>query len=632
MNTKFIKHITTAAALTATVCFSSCKKDFLDYESPSKLSIKQTFESVENTNSVIIGAYTKLAGDPGYGRQLSIYYSLGGDDFTYRGALNFETFRDYVVANYAQIPANETLFRVFTNLYQGIERANVACKYIPLSNLYNNGTAEQKAKMRMYYGEALTLRALYYSELIRNWGDVPASFVPAADLPTQFVPNTNRDETYDRILDDLGQAASWVPWRNEIPSYGTFRLTKAAVKALRARIALARGGYSLRLDKMERPADYQKYYRIAFDECNDIIKSNQHSLNPVYENIFKSLHGTTRYDNTNELIFEVAMWGQQNDSYLGSSHGLRFNNSPSWGGAGGTVTALPTYFYEFEAGKDVRRDVTLALYNVEASGATDVKVGQSSINMTLNKFRKSWTAFTGAVTGTYGVNWPIVRYADVLLMYAEAANELQDFTGSITPAAALQLVQKRAYGLNEIPVTPTSRDEFFNAIVKERLLEFGGEGMRKYDLIRWNMLAGKIAEVRENMKQFAVNAPGKYQNMPQYLYFKASSFNNLSGPVEMATLDVYVPANTPDQPGGKINYAAFNPSLTSAPAGYTQKWWRNEMGSYNATTGVYTLREYVGGFNNSYAAKFEANKKELLPYPQKVLDENRGAVVQNYGY
>jgi hypothetical protein len=331
-------------------------------------------------------------------------------------------------------------------------------------------------------------------------------------------------------------------------------------------------------------------------------------------------------------MFEVAMWGQINDSNLASAMGQSFSNSPSWGSAGGRSTAVPTYYYEFEPGKDMRRDVTLAEYQVknDVTNTINVKQGSSSINFNIAKFRKSWTAFNGTVTGTYGVNWPIIRYADVLLMYAETANEL-GFSGAFTPLAALQLVQRRAYGANPIPTTPTDHDGFFNALVHERLLEFGGEGIRKYDLIRWNLLATKIAETRHKIGLFAMNStatdpdtglPNPYYNYPTYVYTIATPYTNTDLNTEAASLGYY---------GGPSSFVLFTPRVTTVtPAGYTGPvYWRAEAGTW--TNGVLSAT-YLQDPNTGYVSKFQANKTELIPYPAQVLTENRGSIVQNFGY
>ncbi len=618
------------AIAVASLGLNSCKK-LLDYQSPSKLTIAQTFEDVNYTNSQVIGIYTELTGTSGYGNQLSINFPTGTDDFISRTTAQYDPTTNYAMSNFGTSKENILLYNVMVQLYNGIERANIACKYIPASNLYHNGTDAQKKQLGINYGEALTLRSQYYYELIRNWGDVPASFIPAADRPSNFSGNVDRDSTYDHILNDLKIAEDLVPWRDGLPTYGDFRITKGAIKGLRARIALARGGYSLRTQThtMERRADYLTYYRIAFNECLDIINSGKHGLNPIYENVFRSLHGTTRYDDAYELMFEVAMFGQVNDSNLGANYGISFTNTPSWGTAGGGPTAVPTYFFEFDsAGLDSRRDVTLACFKVIAdpTATFNQKIPTSSTTINNGKFRKSWTGFTGTVTGTYGINWPILRYADVLLMYAEAANELQDFTGTVSPLGALQAVQQRAYGSNPIPTTPTDHDGFFNAIVKERLLEFGGEGLRKYDLIRWNLLATKIAETKAKLLQFAVGAPvanNPYANGPDYIYAAATPFNNGSGASEAGSLSLY----------GGVPMAVFYKlnTLKTIPAAFpTRVYWRRDVGYF--TNGVLTSSIINDTLNYAYASRFIPNCKELFPYPSSFLNENRGGVTQNYGY
>lgn len=615
------------SATVTTFALCSCNK-YLDFKSPSVLSLEETFEDVTYTNSQVVGIYTELTGPSGYGRQLSIYFPLGSDEFTYKSSSSFDPTATYAIANFGAGKESQTLYNVMVQLYNGIERANIACKYIPASKLYNNGTAAQKQALAIYYGEALTLRAQFYYELIRHWGDVPASFVPAADRASNFSGNVNRDSTYDRILSDLKMAEDLVPWRDAIPTYGDYRITKGAIKGLRARIALARGGYSLRNDtrRMERKADYLTYYKIAFEECLDIIKSGKHGLNPIYENVFKSLHSSTRYDDNFELMFEVAMFGQINDSNLGSLNGLNFVNTPSWGTDGGDLAAVPTYFYEFDT-LDSRREVTLSYFKVQtdATKTLNQKLLSSAVSMNIGKFRKSWTGFNASITSTYGINWPIIRYADVLLMYAEAANELQDFSGSISPITALQLVQQRGYGSNPIPTTPTDHDGFFNAIVKERLLEFGGEGIRKYDLIRWNLLDTKIAETKAKIAQFAIGSPtvgNPYSNCPDYVYAAASAFNNGTCASESASLSLN---------GGTPNSVFFKKStVSSAPAAFPNRiGWRKDAGTY--TNGV-LVSPYLFNINSGYVSRYVQNAKELLPYPNNFINENRGGVIQNFAY
>src|SRR5258705_10436822 len=114
----------------------------------------------------------------------------------------------------------------------------------------------------------------------------------------------------------------------------------------------------------------------------------------------------------------------------------------------------------------------------------------------------------------------MIRFADVLLMYAEAVNEIN---GSPAPEAiaAFEEVRKRGYRGNTglIGVTPITKAGFFDAIVNERFLEFGHEGIRKYDLLRWNLLATKIAEARTKIQQIR-DMTGPYTKVPNPIWWK----------------------------------------------------------------------------------------------------------------
>jgi hypothetical protein len=595
---------------------SSCKK-YLEVVSPSTSTPESVFGSAASTNSAIIGVYNRLCGDNGYGNRLSSLFGLTADDFKTSG--NYSASDRRGISMYGASSDNTDLINPFLQLYSGIERANLCIKYIPASAVYTSGSASDQALMQHYYGEALTLRAQFFYELIRNWGDVPASFVPAADAETLYGPNVNRDATYDKILADLKQAEDLLPWRSQIPEYGSFRFTKGAVKALRARIALARGGYSLRSDShvMERRADYLTYYKIAMEECLDIMNHRtEHSLNPVYENVFKTLHGA-RADDAHELLFEVAEYGTaaNTDSKLGAYNGIRFNAASQWGTGGGGVNAIPTYFYEFDQTKDCRRDVTIGIYEITASSK---KIIQAITSLTDAKFRKSWTAFNNSsATQYFGVNWPLIRFADVLLMYAEADNEVNGGPSAVA-VNALQEVQKRAYAgfEGQIPVTAADKTGFFNALVKERLLEFGGEGVRKFDLIRWNLLAGKFEETRNKLREL-MNGTGAYANVPLYMYGKEANYNQSNSVAEVASLDTY---------GGAPAVTLFSPGLglSTAPSGYSVKNWRRAI-TDDPVSGA------ISGTSSGFATYFEPNKKELYPYPKTALLEN-SSMVQNFGY
>lgn len=595
-------------ALTAILASPSCKK-YLDVENPSTLSQDAVFSSVSYTNSAVIGVYNKLMGDNGYGSRISLLYPMAAEDFKTSGDYNPLDRRG--LSGYGASPDNTELDAPFSQLYNGIERANICIKYIPLSKPYTSGSEADKKAMRKLYGEALTLRAQFYYELIRNWGDLPAQFQPSADIANLNLPKADRDSVYDVLLKDLELAATLVPWRSETSDPST-RITKATVKGLRARIALTRGGYSLRRapQEMIRREDYKTYYKIAMDECAAIIDSKEHGLNPSYENLFKTIHNSNRQDPNNEWIWEAGAYGgnARTDSKLGYGNGIRINANSTYGTANGGVTAIATYFYEFDSVGDSRRDVTIAWFEIDGSNN---KVLTAPIDMRDGKYRKYWTSINGT-NQNLGINWPLLRYADVLLMYAEADNEVNG-APSAKAKAAYEEVRKRAYTGFEsrMGVTPSDKAGFFNAIVKERLLEFGGEGVRKYDLIRWNLLATVIDQTRANLRAF-MNGEGRYANLPQYVYTIPNKVKNTTVVEETNDFNLY------NGPASKVLFAP-DQSVTT-PAGYTKKNWRASV-----------TEEYITGSKQGFALMFKKNSRELFPIYTGVLNQNYN-LKQDYGY
>jgi hypothetical protein len=580
---------------TSIFAISSCKK-YLEVEPISSFGNDYVFSSVTNAQKALLGAYSALGGDQGYGIRLSMYYPYDNDEMMGQGGTPYPDNERRDIAHYNVQPANTQLAGPFNQIYNGIERANICIDNIPKMDAYSNGSAADQKELKRMYGEALTLRAQFYFEAIRNWGDIPAQFTSSINVSDPYNGRTDRDTIYNRIIKDLAIAAPLVPWRTE-STVTSDRISQGAVRALRARFALFRGGYSLRQDKtMKRPADYKAFYQIAKDECAIIMARADHKLNASFQSLFKDGINSHKFDP--EVIWEVGMTGGSSgvgDSKLGYYNGPRYFTvaTPGTTAVGNAaLTILPTYFYAFDA-NDKRRDVTCAPYDINLDLTLRPR---TLVTMLDGKFRRDWQSpsVAGSAAQYFGVNWPIIRFADVLLMFAEADNELS--TGPTAAAkAAFEQVRTRGFGGNAalIGTTPADYAGFFTAVVNERQLEFGGEGIRKYDLIRWNMLASKIAETKANMAKMVAKA-APYNNLPATMYY------------------------TPNQPTVVFLNSFYSPTPTPAPAGSASVAWV-------ATTINTTLLAY-------YSIAFTPNKSELLPLPQSVIDANPKLGGQLYGY
>lgn len=569
---------------------ASCKK-YLEVEPLSSFGPDYVFDNVVNARTAVIGTYAPLTGDAAYGIRISMYYPYDEDNMMGQGGTPYPDNERRDIAHYTATPGNTQLAGPFNQLWSGVERANICIANIPAMDKYANGSEAEKKELRRLHGEVLVLRAQYYLELIRNWGDLPAQFKPSSTEADLFKPKTDRDSIYDVLLADLAQAITLLPWRTEVSA--DERITQGAARALRARIALYRAGYSLRRSRqMVKGSNARAYYQIARDECDAIMKRpDQHALNPSFRAVFKDYLCAHRLEPNGEVIWEVAMGG--GTSALGDSK-LGYYNGPRWNNLGNSaLTVLPNYFYMFDS-TDTRRDVMVAPYNINQNGTIAGRTLQTLVD---GKFRRDWIINPVALTSSaqyFGVNWPMIRFSDVLLMFAEAENELNNGPNAAAKAA-FEAVRLRAYGGNAslIGTTPSDYQGFFNAIVKERALEFGSEGIRKYDLIRWNLLETKINETKALLAVMAARSAAPWNTYPSTMYFQSNQ----------ATL----------------NWAGsfYRPNVSPAPSGHTSVAW---LGS-GITSTILTY----------YAVGFKTGKSELLPIPQASIDANP-RLTQDYGY
>lgn len=621
-------------AMLPTTVFISCKK-YLSPEAISSFDTEYVFNSIPNAQKSLLGAYMAMAGDFGYGIRLSGYWAYDSDEMM-KGTSTTTNDEGQLLAKYLGIPGNLQITNPFNQMYQGIERANLCIHYIPEMNAYENGSTQQQAQLRRMLGEALVLRAQYYYELCRNFGDVPAQWGPSQFETDMFKSRLSRDSIYDQLLTDLELAATLMPWRNEVTSIGDMvdqRFTKGAAKALRAKIALTRGGYALPVTggALVRPANYQDYYKIAHDECAEIIASGQHSLMPSYKSLFKEyLLAHRMNDPAGEFMMVASMaFGTNSDSKLGIQTGTRVN-----GVGGGSLNILPTYFYMFDS-TDIRRDITCVPYEITFD---TIKTGHAINAIYDGKFRKEWVSNPGFIfsNGNASVSfrpainnslqnmqlsWPLIRYADVLLWFAETENELNN---GPTPAAidAVRQVNLRGHGgvyKETAPVIPTSKDGFFKFLVKERMLEFGNEGIRKYDLLRWNLLNAAITETRARLNKWAAATAANHPAFAPYSYMEDGP-SYARDASQLPTYLYFVARPT------RSNIDDFNPFLnsfykpvpTSAPTGAARvNWW---LGGSS-----------LQSFANAFANGFNTGKSELMPIPQTQRDVNPN-LSQNFGY
>ena len=423
--------------------------------------------------------------------------------------------------NYSTQAANgqmNTANNAYAKFYEGIERANLAIK-----GIRQYGNIENNADMRHLLGEALTLRAVIYNDLLKAWGDVPARFEPN-NSDNMYLPRTNRDVIYKQLLADLLEAEDYCYWAKENAiTKTTERVNKDFVKALRARLALYAGGYGLRGDGYRLSKDSElapeKMYQIAKQECEEVIAHGSSKLGSFKENFVKLCQDNVTAGG--ESLWEIPFSAGRGRVLY--TWGLKHNAKDQYTqqSQGGINRAVSTLYYDYDP-EDIRRDITVVPYE----WSKDLKDGKAHVvlsglnKMCFGKLRYEWMSRIVTSTNDDGVNWQYMRLADVYLMAAEAENEL----GNTAAAwSYMKPVLDRALPAAKVSALQTkytaSQQAFREGIYDQRALEFAGEALRKADLVRWGIIDQKMAEAKAKLQALQTRT-GDYAGLPDKVYLK----------------------------------------------------------------------------------------------------------------
>ncbi len=594
---KKYKHILSLCGLV--FILSSCH-DWLDIPSESKFDTNTTFENASKAEMAVLGAYSAAISQ-------EMYYQLmsGTDECMSTEPNNSKG----IFARYAH-DATNTVNSTYTAMYSAAERANSCIKGI---NELASKSSSNKILTDKLLGEAYAIRAYAYFNIVRFWGDVPFSTIPTMDTTTFTLPRTNRDIIYDQCVADLQKAVELLPWKKEggIPSE---RLSKQAAHGLLARVALHAAGYSLRwnLETYDpasvrlatRPdeARISELYLIAKNACNAVIQRNENSLVANFDKLWRDLL-TKRYND--ESIWEFGMYGPNHpDTRLAYTSGIITPTGSTYSRSAPQISAMPTLYFEYDE-NDQRRDVTVCNYEViNAAGTASVNAYPSR---TIGKYRATWKKDRGSSDARRDVNAPILRYADILLMFAEAENKLNGVTSQAKEA--FEKVRLRAFknDASKIGTTPSNPQDFLNAIIQERKLELAFEGTRRTDLVRWGVQYETLTNERSKLLDMA-NHTGRYINIPRFAAYK------------------------------RINMTVFEEPTIGLPLYKTYLEEPSQAEKGELTAGGYTLVNLYGPntgamfYNNELRASqiwvstffdgLTKNKTELLPLSNTMMNEN----------
>lgn len=561
---------------------NSCS-DFLEPDSLSTFDTQYVFSNVDDARKATNAIYAHFSEDAFRSR---LSNNMTGNTDIEQNSGTGSTAR-YEIWRLEPQANNGDLKIVWEVAYRAIRDANIVIEGVLSSSALNSTDVAIQNDMKQFLGEAYTLRAYWYSMLIYHFGDVP--FSDKAPKPgVEFnLPKEDRNVILSTLIQDLINAEAGMKWAEDLP-FGIEQVSREYTLGMISRLALQRGGYFLKPDMtMERKADYLDYYTIARDYSKKLIDLKDRVLPKDFRQVFLNQSKFIVASNS-DMLFEVPFAIGEGD--VGWNIGIKVDGGTHPYGAGSNyMNVPPTYYYSFDK-KDTRRDVTCGLYFRDKDFKQQmVAVGSISQGKWSREFLNPPPG-PSTDKGT-GINWPMMRYADVLLMFAESENELNN---GPTPAAkeALKRVRQRAFDeadwaekVDQYIGANSTKQTFFDAIVDERAWEFGGEMIRKYELIRWNLYDAKINETVDGLKKLADDAFLGFGNLPDYLYWKYDT----SGKLIILNPDTKVAA-APDDTWKRANWLiSLHRTPNAADPSPYQTWITTNWANYTKSPVRYIM-------------------------------------------
>ena len=534
----------------------------------------------------------------------------------------------------------------YNELFSGIERANLS-----IDGIRTYGNPETRPEMAALLGEALVLRAVLYTELLKAYGEVPARFSPVTP-ETIYLNKSDKDVIYKQLLSDLEEAIGYIDYYSPA---SVDRVGKAFAQGMYARIALMASGYSQRPDdgmvgtgnvpaKPRRSLDPELsknvLYPKALEYLRDCIMNSGLDLMD-YEELWKSVN------NMDLTAGKEIMWvipfsnsrGRWNYTFAIRNNG-QTDWSPTTSNRGGQAGPVPYVYYWYDE-DDTRRDISCVNYEWENRGDGTLPYPAGMENWYFGKYRFEWmtTAPYGGGNDD-GVKPVYMRYADILLMAAEIANssgqgEEGKDAGTLTrnesfAKQCLTEVLTRAYGsalrAAEELEGINGEQAIFDEIKKQRALEFVGEFLRKADLIRWNCLKDNIDDAVDELTAMRNRATGpitnaNYGSTSEYLWYRHTTVDGIPA------IEMY---------GNHIGDEGA--TETSCPASGTgwQPYTNSEgEASKYFDTEIFTSDESKNIQNKNTTEGFydaDPNLKQYWPIPQTTITNSQQTLKNDYGY
>ncbi|WP_185968972.1 RagB/SusD family nutrient uptake outer membrane protein [Carboxylicivirga sp. M1479] len=477
--------------LVISILFGGCQ-DFLEEVPRSEASPENFYKTPEHAEAAVVGAYNALQRNGVYGHKqqylttdiirCATWNTQGGI-----GTYSFSAENTQVVSP------------IWTEHFKGINEANAAITNVPNVEM-------DEDRRNTLVAEARFLKALLYFNLVRYYGDVPYMEKETSSLDNLEVPREPVDYVYDKIIADLEFGIEHLDMKEEsVPG----RATIGSAKSLLAMVYLTRGSMTKRDGKGDGMADFQ----MAANLSGEVITDGNYQLCDYFPDAF-----IVENKNNDEIIFDVQYksGGLNEGNYIGMIMGLQ--GPPAKGGSWGNVISTQYFHTIYEPSDMVRQEWTSCHVRVQGNGTLKTDYPEMHWeSWKIGKYRRYPVRNPDFVFSDYDIHWPVLRYADVLLIYAEALNELNNGPNDEV-FMALNELRKRVrnvngdatreylhedylprdltYDANILPdISAADYSDYESMkeyIMLERARELGGECKRWFDLVRWGKLVDNI--------------------------------------------------------------------------------------------------------------------------------------------
>jgi len=448
------------------IILPSCSENFIDLAPPSDINSSSFYKSKEDIELAVNAAYSSLQSNGMFNQGLYYFGEMRSDN-TECTWLSGSSFDKESIYTFKMNSANTYIHTVWNDMYNMILRCNLVLDRIEAVEM-NEDLKNQ------YKGEVSFLRGLTYFYLVRLFGGVPLVLTEINVDESYVYGRASVDEIYSQIILDLKNAEGWLPNRDGYDATDVGRATSGAAQGILAKVYLTRKDYQNAKTYLEK------------------VMAQGYELLPDYAQLWDLQH-----ENSVESIFEVQYkkGGTGTGSPFANNFAPRFseNRVVPVGGTGSENSPTPDMEEAYEPG-DLRKDISMAPGFLDENG-----------DLVRMRYVKKYmdTPFADDDSDN---NWPVLRYADVLLMYAEVLNEL-GFQPNGQAFDLLNQIRDRA-GLphktsdNSNPdLKVSNQEEFRLAIEHERRVELAFENHRWFDLLRTDRMVEVMSSKGYNVSE-----------------------------------------------------------------------------------------------------------------------------------